>query len=85
MMEGLAKRVVQLEGTSTKKTDNEDEDDFELFGSDDEDEEEIVEEKAEKEELLKKYHEKKSKTPLPKGREKNDKKKYGPVSLQEII
>merc|ERR1712180_40374 len=56
----LTLRVGKLEGvpasTPTKKAEDEDEDDFELFGSDDE-------EKAKKAELLKKYHEKKSKKP----------------------
>merc|ERR1712157_611809 len=49
-VEGLAKRVVKLEGTPTKK-------------DDDEEEEETEEEKAKKAELLKKYHEKKAKKP----------------------
>merc|ERR1712142_67996 len=67
-VEELVKRVVKLEGTPasctpTEKADNEDEDDFELFGSDDEEEEETEEEKAKKEELLRNYHEKKSKKP----------------------
>jgi len=62
-VEGLAKRVGKLEGTPAKKAEDEDEDDFELFGSDDEEEEETEEEKAKKAELLKKYHEKKSKKP----------------------
>merc|ERR1712055_282895 len=63
----LTLRVGKLEGvpasTPTKKAEDEDEDDFELFGSDDEEEEETEEEKAKKAELLKKYHEKKSKKP----------------------
>jgi len=63
----LTLRVGKLEGvpasTPAKKAEDEDEDDFELFGSDDEEEEETEEEKAKKAELLKKYHEKKSKKP----------------------
>jgi len=42
---------------------DEDDDDFDMFGSDEE-EEETEEEKAKKAELLKKYHEKKSKKPV---------------------
>merc|ERR1719369_480344 len=63
----LTLRVGKLEGVPAsapaKKVEDEDEDDFELFGSDDEEEVETEEEKAKKEELLKKYHEKKSKKP----------------------
>merc|ERR1712096_57968 len=65
-VEGLAKRVVKLEGTPTAtaapaaaKAD-EDDDDFDMFGSDDEEEEETEEEKKIREERLAAYHAKKS-------------------------
>merc|ERR1712119_243527 len=65
-VEGLAKRVVKLEGTPTataaptKKAEDEDDDGFDMFGSDEEEEEETEEEKKIREERLAAYHAKKA-------------------------